>query len=179
MLEKLLKKRSEIAKAWREYFLSRYPSRPPIEIVEYIDDCTSEIVKALVEKDFKGVEKPLDELMRYLATDSKLSAGGSVGTIFHLRDLILKKIPDLSRKELEELNRRLDILVCKAFDLYVNAREDLFRLKYKQMEFELKAQMKQYEFCMKHCPYAKKIKEMGHDSWDVPPDELEKSMKED
>jgi len=173
MLEKVAEKKEEIAKAWREYFLKRYPIRPPIEIVDFLDDCTKGIVNAIVNKDFKNIEEPLDGLMRYLATDSKLSAGGSIGTLFHLRDIIEKKVK-LSKDELLELDKRLDIVICKAFDLYMNAREDLFRIKYRQMEFELKAQMKQYEFCMKYCPYAKKLKELGYDSWDLPPDELEK-----
>ncbi len=173
--KKVLQKKNEVANAWKEYFLSRYPIRPPKEIVEYIEECTSQIVESLF-KDLKDVEKPLDDLMRYLATDTKLSAGGSIGTIFYLKKLFLD-IAKLNMNEFLELNRRIDLLVCKAFDMYMNAREDVYRARFRQMEFELKAQMRAYEFCMKYCPYVKKAKEMGMDPWDLPKEELEKLEK--
>ncbi len=166
MLRELEKKKEEIAKEWREFFLSRYPIRPPIEIVDFLDECSKGIVYAIAENNFKNIEEALDGLMRYLATDSRLSAGGSIGTFFYLRDIVLKKLK-LSIEDLIEFDRRLNVVVCKAFDLYMKAREDLYRAKYKQMEFELKAQMKQFEFCMKHCPYLSR-------GFDTPPEGIEK-----
>ncbi len=162
MLKDLEKKKDEIAKEFREFFLSRYPIRPPIEIVDFLDECSRGIVDAIAKNDYRDLDSALDNLMRYLATDSRLSAGGSIGTLFHLRDIVIKKVkPNFD--ELLELDRRFSIVICKAFDHYINAREDLYKAKYRTMEFELKAQMKQFEFCMKHCPFLKR-------GFDVPPD---------
>lgn len=171
MLKNLEKKKDEIAKEFREYFLSRYPIRPPIEIVDFLDECSKGIVYAIAENDYRNLDEALDCLMRYLATDSRLSAGGSIGTLFYLREIIINKIkPNFD--EFLEIDRRLGIVICKAFDYYMNAREDLYKAKYKRMEFELKAQMKQFEFCMKHCPFLKR-------GFDVPSEGIEKISTED
>ena len=165
-MKNLEDKKDEIAKEFREYFLKRYPIRPPIEIVNFLDECSKGIVYAIAKNDYRDIDSALDYLMRYLATDSRLSAGGSIGTLFHLRDIIVDKIKP-SFEELLEVEKRLSIVICKAFDHYMNAREDLYKAKYRQMEFELKAQMRQFEFCMKHCPFLKR-------GFDVPPEGIEK-----
>ncbi|RLI82715.1 MAG: hypothetical protein DRP01_09685 [Archaeoglobales archaeon] len=152
MLEEFEKNKEKIAEEWREFFLSRYPIRPSTEIVSLFDECSKGVVYAIANKDFKDLEESLDLLMRYLATDSRLSAGGSIGTFFYLREIVLRRLK-MSVEDLAEFDRRLNVVICKAFDLYMNAREDLYKIRFKQMEFELKAQMRQFEFCMKHCPY--------------------------
>ena len=171
MLEELKEKKEDIAKEFREFFLSRYPVSPPVEIVDFLDECAKGVVYAIAENNYKDLDTSLDYLMRYLATDSRLSAGGSIGTLFRLKDIILKKF-DLSKEELLELDRRLSVVICKAFDLYMNAREELYKAKYRQMEFELKAQMKQFEFCMKHCPFLER-------GFDVPPEGIQKISAKD
>jgi len=165
MLKDLELKKDEVAKEWREFFLSRYPIRPSVEIVSFLDECSRDVVYAIVKNDFTNIEESLDLLMRYLATDSRLSAGGSIGTLFYLREIVIRRLKP-SIEDLIEFDRRLNVVVCKAFDLYMKAREDLYKVRYRQMEFELKAQMKQFEFCMKHCPYLGKR--------DEPPENVEK-----
>ncbi|ADB57997.1 hypothetical protein [Archaeoglobus profundus] len=171
MLKELEKKKDDIAKEFRELFLKRYPIRPPVEIVDFLDECAKGIVYAIAENNYKDLDSSLDYLMRYLATDSRLSAGGSIGTLFYLREIVLNKI-NLNKDELLELDRRLSVVICKAFDLYMNAREELYKAKYKQMEFELKAQMKQFEFCMKHCPFLER-------GFDKPPEGIQKISAKD
>ncbi len=171
MLKDLEKKREEIVKEFKEFFLKRYPIRPPVEVEEFIEEFTKGVVDAVIDNDFKNVDSALDNMMRYLATDSRLSAGGSIATLFHLKDIIAGKVK-LDRKGFEEISRRVDLIVCKAFDHYMNAREDLYKAKYRQMEFELKAQMRQFEFCMRHCPFLKR-------GFDAPPEGIERISSED
>jgi len=171
-------KRTEIIKAWHDYFLSRYPIRPPPEITDFLEECISGIVDKLIEfyhgGSFKGVEEPLDNLMRYLASDKNLSAGGSMATIFYLKRIFLEKFPNMSRDEFIKLSEAVDILICKAFDAYMASREKLYELRYKEKEYWLKMEMKAYEFCMKRCPYVKKAKELGIDPWDLPMEEIDR-----
>jgi hypothetical protein len=176
------KKKKDVLKAWQNYFLSRYTVKPPIEISSYIEDCTSQILDKLIEfyngGSFKGVEEPLDELMRYLATDRNLSPGGSIASIFYLKKIFLEKYPKMSLEDFIKLNEAIDLLICKAFDAYMKSREKLFELRYKEKEFQLRMEMKAYEFCMKRCPYIRKARELGIDPWDLPMEEIDKLLAE-
>ncbi len=176
------KKKKDVLKAWQKYFLDRYPIKPPIEITSYLEECTSKILDKLIEfyngGSLKGVEEPLDELMRYLASDRNLSAGGSMASIFYLKKIFLDKFPNMSKEEFIKLNEAIDVLICKAFDAYMASREKLFELKYKEKEYWLRMEMKAYEFCMKRCPYIQKAKELGIEPWDLPMEEIDKRLAE-
>jgi len=176
------KKKKEVLKDWQNYFLSRYTVRPPPEISSYLEECTSKILDKLIEYynggSFKGVEEPLDELMRYLATDKNLSAGGSMAMIFQLKKIFLNRYPDMSKEDFVKLNEAIDILACKAFDAYMASREKLYELKYKEKEYWLRMEMQAYEFCMKRCPYIRKAKELGIDPWDLPMEEIDRQLAE-
>jgi len=177
------KKKEEILKAWQDYFLSKYPIKPTIEITGFIEESISKILNKLIEfyngGNLKGIEEALDDLMRYLAADRNLSAGGSMATIFYLKKIFLDKFPKMSKEEFIKLNEAIDLVVCKAFDAYMKAREKLFELRYKEKENRLKMEMKAYEFCMKKCPYIQKAKELGIDAWDLPKEEMDKLMSND
>jgi len=178
----ITKKKKEVLKAWQKYFLDRYPIKPPVEITSYLEECTSKILDKLIEfyngGSFKGVEEPLDELMRYLASDRNLSAGGSMASIFYLKKIFLDAFPNMSRDDFIKLNESIDLLICKAFDAYMASREKLFELKYKEKEYWLRMEMRAYEFCMKRCPYIQKAKELGIDPWDLPMEEIDKRLAE-
>ncbi|GEM_PF-431844 len=178
----ITKKRKDILKAWQKYFLDRYPIKPPIEITDYLEECLSGILDKLVDfyngGSFKGVEEPLDNLMRYLASDTKLSAGGSMASIFYLKKIFLDVFPNMSKEDFIRLSEAVDVLICKAFDAYMASREKLFELKYKEKEYWLRMEMKAYEFCMKRCPYIQKAKELGIEPWDLPMEEIDKRLAE-
>ena len=177
----LAKKRKVILKDWLNYFLDKYPIKPPFEITDFLEECLSGILDKLIEfyygGNLKGVEEPLDNLMRYLASDTKLSAGGSMASIFYLKKIFIDRFPDMSKEEFIRLNEVVDVLACKAFDAFMHSREKLYELKYKEKEYWLKMEMKAYEFCMKKCPFVQKAKELGIEPWDLPMEEIEKLMK--
>ncbi len=176
------KKKKDVLKDWVNYFLSRHPVKLPPEFVEYFEDCTSRIIDKLIEYynggSLKGVEDALDDLMRYLASDTNLSAGGSMASIFYLRKIFLNRYPNMSKDDLIKLNEAIDLLACKAFDAYMASREKLYELKYKEKEYLLKMEMRAYEFCKKRCPYIKKAQELGIDPWDLPMEEMDRLLAE-
>ncbi len=175
-------KRNEILKAWLNHFLDRYPIKPSFEITDFFEECLAGILDKLIEfydgGSLKGVEEHLDNLARYLASDPKLSAGGSMASVFYLKKIFLDLFPKMSKEEFVKLSEAVDILICKAFDHFMSSREKLIELKYKERENRLRMEMKAYDFCMKKCPYVQKARELGIDPWDLPMEEIDRLLAE-
>jgi len=144
-------KRRNIVKEWQEYLLAEYPVKPVAEIIDYIEECAESLL-SFVEAYCKGkkadVDEAVDDLMRFLATDRKLTPGESITQVFYLKKLLLKEFPDIKKEDFVKLSDAIDVLACKAFNKYMEAREHIYelRLKEKQGTIDiLKKAMEMYE----------------------------------
>ena len=145
--------REEILKDWQDKLLERYPIKPVIEITEYIEECTTRIFDKFVEAynggSYEGVEEPIDDLMRFLAVDRNLSPGDSISMLLFLKELLLRKFPDMSKDEFIKLSNIIDTFACIAFDRYMACREDVFNLRLEEKEREKQMILKAIENWMK------------------------------
>ncbi len=133
-------KKEEILGLWQDKIFETYPVKPSIpEIVGYVEECTEKIFDKIIDVynggSFEGVEEAVDDLMRYLAVDAKLTPGQSVGYILFLKELILKKFSP-SFEEFLKIDNIIDRLACMAFDMYSKCREHIYELRLEQKEEE-------------------------------------------
>ena len=138
----LKSKKKRILDIWRDKIFEKYPIKPTIpEIIDYVEECTEKIFDKFIEVynggSFEGVEEAVDDLMRYLAVDSQLSAGESIEYIFFLKEIILKEFSP-SMDDFIKVSRIVDKLASMAFDIYVKCREHIFELRLEQKEEEKK-----------------------------------------
>jgi len=130
---KLETKRKKILKGWQDKILESYPVTPAIEITGYISGCTSKIFDKVVEVhnggNYEGIDVAADDLMRFLAVDGKLSPGDSISYLFYLKKLINKEFPDISKSEWQKITDIIDEIGYIAFNKYMEAREDVFKLR--------------------------------------------------
>ncbi len=136
---KLGSRKDKIAKAWKEFLLSGFSVKPMIEIEEYIESCTRKIVDYIDsyckgEKSNVDVLEAVDDLMRYLATDGKLSPGDSIRQILYLKNIALKVDPKMNKEEFFRFSNAVDDIACLAFDKYVEAKEHIYLLRVKEKE---------------------------------------------
>ncbi len=136
---KLGSRKDKIAKAWKEALLSGYAVKPMIEIEEYIDSCTRRIMDYIDaycagKKSDVDIVEALDDLMRYLATDGKLSPGDSIRQLLYVKDIALKVDPKMSREEFVRFSNAVDEIACLAFDKYMEAKEHIYLLRVKEKE---------------------------------------------
>lgn len=139
---KLKEKKQKILAIWQDKIFETYPVKPSVpEIIGYIEECTEKIFDKFVEVynggSFEGIEEAVDDLMRYLAVDAKLTPGQSIEKILFLKELVLKEFsPDF--KEFVKINNIVDKLACMAFDIYTKCREHIYELRLEQKEEEKK-----------------------------------------
>ncbi len=130
-------KKKNILKEWQELLLAEYPVKPVVEIINYLEECAESLL-SFVEAYYKGketdVEEAVDDLMRFLATDRKLTPGESIAQILYLKKLLLKEFPDIKKEDFVKLNDAVDILACKAFNRYMEAREHIYELRLKEKQ---------------------------------------------
>lgn len=144
--------RERILQRWTETFLSRYPIRPVVEIVEYIEEATSKILDGVL-KLYSGnvevnIDEALDDLMRFLATDRNLTPGESIKLIANLKHIIAEEM-GLSEKDSLRLFNIMDKILYKAFDFYMACREEIFNLRLKEKERDLEIMRRVIEFAKK------------------------------
>ncbi len=149
LLSEDVKKR--MLEEWEEKIWEHYPIRPRVkEIDYYIRNCTSKILSRIVEVynggELGDIDETVDDLMRFLATDRKLSPGDSIGLILYLKNLFLKEFPDLSKDEYIKLNQIIDRIACIAFDKYMACREHIYRLRVMEKEREVEMIRRMIEF---------------------------------
>ncbi|HID42938.1 MAG TPA: hypothetical protein EYP30_04040 [Archaeoglobaceae archaeon] len=137
----LEKHRSKILKEWQDKILESYPIKPVIEITGYVEDCTTKIFDKLVEVynggSYSGVEGPLDDLMRFLAVDGKLTPGDSISILFYVKKLLNNTFPDMSKNEWQKISSIIDNFGYVAFNRYSACREDIFKLKLMEKDRDL------------------------------------------
>jgi|Deesub1362A_J573_1020465.scaffolds.fasta_scaffold01650_5 polyhydroxyalkanoate synthesis regulator phasin len=144
------KQRKKILKEWQNKILESYPTQPVTEITGYVEDCTTKIFDKLVEVynggEYAGVEEPIDDLMRFLAVDGKLSPGESISILFYIKKLINSSFPDIDKKKWQEITEIVDNFGFIAFNRYSACREDIFRLKLKEKDRDLEIAGKMIEY---------------------------------
>jgi|Deesub1362A_J573_1020465.scaffolds.fasta_scaffold00288_18 hypothetical protein len=148
---RLGKKVEKILQKWIDTILAGYPIKPAIEVEEYVRDACSKILSAVFRMyEGKRVDyfEPLDDLMRFLATDRRLSPGESIKLVGNLKTLISSEI-ELSQSELEKLSTIIEEIIYKAFDAYMACREEIFQLRLKEKERDLEIMRKIIEFAEK------------------------------
>ena len=139
---KFEEKKKKILNAWQDKIFESYPVKPTVpEIIGYIEECTEKIFDKFIEVynggKFEGIEEAIDDLMRYLAVDAKLSPGQSIEKIFFLKEAILEEF-SVSLEEFVRINSIVDELACMAFDIYSKCREHIYELRLEQKEEEKK-----------------------------------------
>ncbi|RUM33707.1 MAG: hypothetical protein DSY33_03805 [Archaeoglobus sp.] len=136
---KLKNRKDKIATAWKEALLSGYAVKPMVEIEEYIESCTKRIMD-YIDSFCKGensnvdIVEAVDDLMRYLATDSKLGPGDSIRQILYLKNIALKVDPKMSIDEFVRFSNAVDEVACLAFNKYMEAKEHIYLLRVKEKE---------------------------------------------
>jgi len=159
----LEKHRSKILKEWQDKILESYPIKPVIEIAGYIEDCTTKIFDKLVEVynggSYSGVEEPLDDLMRFLAVDGKLTPGDSISILFYIKKLLNNAFPDMSKNEWQKLSSIIDNFGYVAFNRYSACREDIFRLKLMEKDRDLEIARRIIEYTTRAAEKLEKKKE--------------------
>jgi len=134
-------RKDKMLKNWQEKLLEKYPIKPVIEITSYIEECTTKIMDKLIEAlekgTYEGVEEPIDDLMRFLATDRDLSPGQSISMLLYLKTLFLTNFPEMKKEEFIKINGIIDTFACIGFNKYMLCREKIFDLRVKQKEKEL------------------------------------------
>jgi hypothetical protein len=150
MIELNQKIRDELLKDWQEKLLARYPIKV-VEVTSYIEECTTKIFDKLIETfsggSYEGVEEPIDDLMRFLALDKKLSPGDSVAQLLYLKTLLLTNFPKMEMEDFIKLNNIIDRFARIAFDRYSACREDIFNLRVMEKEREIQILRKILESC--------------------------------
>lgn len=165
---KFEEKRKKILDAWQDKIFESYPVKPTVpEIVGYIEECTEKIFDKFIEVynggKFEGIEEVVDDLMRYLAVDAKLSPGQSIEKIFFLKEAILDEF-SVSLEEFVKINSIIDELACMAFNIYSKCREHIYELRLEQKEEEKKALERLIHFA----EVSKTAKHLDIDSTDEP-----------
>lgn len=143
-------KRKKILKIWQDKILESYPVTPAVEITGYIGGCTSKIFDKVIEVykggDYEGIEVAADDLMRFLAVDGKLTPGESIAYLFYLKKLIDNEFPETSKKEWQKISDIVDKIGYIAFNKYMEAREDVFKLRLfeKNRDLEIAGKIVEY-----------------------------------
>lgn len=147
------KSRDRVLKAWRDKIFETYPLKPNVpEITHYINDCTQKILDKFLEVynggDFDGIEEPLDDLMRYLAVDAKMTPGQSIEKILYLKTLLLDEL-SLDYNDFLKTNRIVDKMASMAFDIYTQCREHIFELRLNEKDAKMRELERMIEFAEK------------------------------
>ena len=137
--EDLERARKRILREWQNsLFGERF--RPVVEIKEYLHTCTTGIISGLIElfagKKADKLERALDDLMRYLATDKGLSPGQAISTILALKNIIRNIFPEMDLEDYRKVEEVVDTIAIMAFDMYVALREEIFELRLMEKEKE-------------------------------------------
>jgi len=144
--------RDRIIQKWVDKILENYPIKPVIEIVQYVNDAASKIVDNVLDllngKSNEIIGDPIDDLMRFLATDRSRSPGESIKLIIDLKFIIANEL-NLEIGDRMRLYEILDKFAFKAFDYYMQSREKIFELRLKEKERELEIMRKIIEFAEK------------------------------
>ena len=137
--EDLVKARKQILKEWQNsLFGERF--RPVVEVKEYLDACTAGVVSGLIKlltgKKADELERALDDLMRYLATDKSLGPGQAMLSILNLKNIIYHIFPEMNLEDYRKVEKAVDSIAVMAFDMYMALREELFELRLMEKEKE-------------------------------------------
>ncbi len=144
--------KQRIVKRWVDLILARYPIKPVIEIVEYVEECAEKIVDGFLrmydgEKNV-NLDEPLDDLMRYLATDKNLSPGDSMRLLVALKHITAEEMGVKGEDKLK-LYEVMDEIAYKGFDCYMACREEIFELRLKEKDRDLEIMRRIIEFAKK------------------------------
>ncbi len=134
-----------IISRWTDCFFSKYPIKPIDEIIEYVREATTTIYKGVMDM-FKENKKAdigeaLDDLMRFLASDTNMSPGDSIRLIGNLKYIIAEEL-NLDVKDKLKLFEVIDEVVYEAFNYYMKCREKIFELRLKEKDRELEIMRK-------------------------------------
>ncbi|MGD8319229.1 MAG: RsbRD N-terminal domain-containing protein [Gemmatimonadota bacterium] len=151
MLRELLRRRAdEIADRWLEDTLAAYPARTAAAWRRERDPFANPVghglregTRALVDwllngADAESVRTALDRILQVRAVQEQ-TPGEAVSFVFRLKAVIRAELgealedPSL-RRELVELESRVDSAGLAAFDLYVAHRERLFELRVAELK---------------------------------------------
>lgn len=140
-------------KVWRDRIFETYPFKPNVpEITHYINNCTQKILDKFIEAyngdSLDGVEEPIDDLMRYLAVDAKMTPGQSIEKILYLKKLLLDEF-SLNFDEFLKASRIIDKMASIAFDIYTQCREHIFELRLNEKDAKMKELERMIEFAEK------------------------------
>jgi hypothetical protein len=140
--------KKRIHQKWSELFLAKYPVKPAIEVVDYIDEATGKIVEGvfrLYAGEDADVEDAIDDLMRFLATDGDMSPGESLRLFGTLKRIMAGelKLNDTERIKLYDI---IDSMIYRAFDLYMASREEIYKLRIKEKERDIEIMRRIIEF---------------------------------
>jgi len=137
--KELKKARKLILREWQNSIFGE-GFRPVLEVRNYLDSCTAGIVSGVVRL-YSGekadeLEKAIEDLMRYLATDKNLKAGEVIGTILSLKEIIYNLFPEMDLSDYRRLEKVVDGIATMAFDVYATLREEIFELRLMEKEKE-------------------------------------------
>lgn len=138
-LKEILETHKEtITKRWFESVIAAYPEetvkflkagKDPFAnpVGHNIKEGITGIVEAIIE-DKEEVEDFLDRIIRIRAVQD-LSPSEAIGFIFDLKGIIRQVVPEMEMSLADEIDRRVDVLALKAFDIYMECKRKLYELR--------------------------------------------------
>lgn len=150
-LEKLLsQKRSVILKGWLDKILETYPAysnrflkKQKDQFANPVRYTFSEQIKVLYDEllkdrkpDQEGIQSVLDDIIRIRSVQD-FSASQAVGFLFLLKGVIREELgEEIKEDELEgdllSFESRIDDMALTAFDVYMNCREKIYKIRANQ-----------------------------------------------
>ncbi len=141
----------KIVKRWVETILANYPIKPVLEVRQYVEEAAEKIVAAFFDM-YSGkeveIDEPINDLMRFLATDRNLSPGDSLKLLVNLKHIVAEEMK-LSAQDRVRLYEVMDEIAFKAFDHYMACREKIFELRLREKDRDLEIMRKIIEFAQK------------------------------
>ncbi len=140
MTELSADQQSAIAGAWLERTLAAYPAQTSRFLMQEQDRFRNPVGYAfrnglpvllrelLGEMNAERITAVLDEIMRMRAVQD-FTASGALEFLLLLKDVLRESYPQVATPEIE---RRIDALALRAFDLYVDCRERMCEIRVRE-----------------------------------------------
>lgn len=128
--------------------LSHYPITPAVEVVNYVHEAVSKIVKGILERYLNrdaNFEDAIEDLMRYLATDRNFSPSESLRILGDIKKELRKEL-NLNDREAIKLYEIVDEVLYRAFEFYYACRAKIFELRLKEKDRDLEIMRRIIEF---------------------------------
>jgi len=138
------------AEWWVNRLLVSYPIKV-FEVVSFLQEASQKIVDAAI-RFYEGKEVDVSEavydVMRFLATDRKISPAESIKLFAELRDFLATQM-NLSSEERLKFTKAFEEIMFKAFDAYMVCREKIFELRLREKDREIEMMRKIMEYSSK------------------------------